>query len=91
MLLSDFLTTRVVELAVHGVDIADALDRPPWLTAGAAESVQRLMFGPGWRTAVAELGWDPVTLLRRTTGRARLTAADSSQLARVGFRALAFG
>ena len=42
MLLTDFLTTRVVELAVHGLDVADVLEQQPWLTAPAAG-------GPGRR------------------------------------------
>lgn len=33
MLLSDFLSTRVLELAVHGLDVADAVGAEPWLSA----------------------------------------------------------
>jgi uncharacterized protein (TIGR03083 family) len=44
MLLSDFLTTRVVELALHGLDIADAAGRPPWITAAATDHLLRLLF-----------------------------------------------
>ncbi|RMB85949.1 maleylpyruvate isomerase N-terminal domain-containing protein [Streptomyces shenzhenensis] len=36
MLLSQFLVTRVVEVAVHGLDLAEALRREPWLTPQAA-------------------------------------------------------
>lgn len=32
MLLTDFLVTRVVEVGIHGLNLADALDRPAWLT-----------------------------------------------------------
>lgn len=32
MLLTDFLQTRVLEMGVHGLDLAAALGRPPWLT-----------------------------------------------------------
>lgn len=91
MLLSDFLTTRVVELAVHGLDVADALDRPAWLTAPAADHLSELLFGPAWRTAVAELGWDRATLLRRTTGRAPVTTADTARLTGLGLRPLTLG
>jgi uncharacterized protein (TIGR03083 family) len=91
MLLSDFLTTRVVELAVHGLDIADAVGREPWLTTSAAEQLQRLLFGQGWRTAVATLNWDSVTLLRKTSGRADVTANESTELTRLGLRALTLG
>ncbi len=91
ILLSDFLTTRVVELAVHGLDVTDALGREPWLTVAAAEHLQQLMFGPAWRTATARLGWDPVTLLRRTTGRDSAASEDSAELARLGFRSWTLG
>ena len=91
ILLEDFLTTRVVELAVHGLDVADALGRPPWLTATAAQCLQRLLFGPGWQTAVATLGWPPETLLRRTTGRGPVTVDESAALAELGLRPLTVG
>ncbi|MER7003811.1 maleylpyruvate isomerase N-terminal domain-containing protein [Dactylosporangium sp. NPDC000555] len=91
MLLSDFLTTRVVELAVHGLDVADAVGHQPWLTAAAAEHLQELLFGPDWRTTVATLGWDPVVLLRKATGRASATAEELTELARLGLRGLTFG
>jgi uncharacterized protein (TIGR03083 family) len=91
MLLSDFLLTRVVELAVHGLDVADAVHRHPWLTPAAAGELQALLFGPDWRTAVAALGWDPVTLLRKATGRAPVTEAESIRLADQGLRPLTLG
>ncbi len=90
MLLSDFLTTRVVELAVHGIDVADALDMRPWLTGSAAQCLQQLLFGPGWPRAVATLGWDPVTLLRKTTGRTSVTPDESAGLVELGLRGLTF-
>jgi uncharacterized protein (TIGR03083 family) len=91
MLLPEFLTTRVVELAIHGLDIADAIPRLPWLTSAAADHLQQLLFGPAWRSAVAELGWDPVVLLRRASGRAPITDEESAQLERLGIRRLTLG
>lgn len=44
MLLTDFLTTRVVELALHGLDVADAAGRPPWITSAATDHLLRLLF-----------------------------------------------
>lgn len=64
MLLSEFLTTRVVELAVHGLDLADAVGHPAWLTPAAATVLQDLLLGPG-RTAP-----DPEHFIRAATGRA---------------------
>jgi hypothetical protein len=83
MLLSQFLVTRVVELAVRGLDVADALGREPWLTAAAADVLTELL-GPG-RT---ELGWDPPTFLRKATGREPLEPAERDRL---GIRRLTLG
>ncbi|MFY1702293.1 maleylpyruvate isomerase family mycothiol-dependent enzyme [Micromonospora sp. WMMA1923] len=91
MLLTDFLTTRLVEVAVHGLDVADALRQPPWLTTPAAHHLQRLLFGPRWRSAVDTLDWDPVTLLRKTTGRTPVDPDESAALARLGLRGLTLG
>jgi uncharacterized protein (TIGR03083 family) len=91
MLLSEFLITRVVELALHGLDVADAVGREPWLTASAADCLQELLFGPGWRVATAGLGWNPPTLLRKTTGRAPITEPESADLATRGLRSLTLG
>ena len=43
MLLAEFLRTRVLELAVHGLDLAAALDREPWMTAPAAGVTEDLL------------------------------------------------
>jgi hypothetical protein len=91
MFLPDFLATRVVELAVHGLDIADAVHRQPWLMPAAVEFLQQLLLGPGWPAAIAAIGWDPVTLLRKATGRAPIDAQESDQLERWGVRRLALG
>jgi uncharacterized protein (TIGR03083 family) len=91
MLLTDFLTTRLVEVAVHGLDVADALGRPAWLTAPATGLLQELLFGPRWGTAVTAVGWDPETLLRRVTGRAPITEADTARLHELGLRPLTLG
>ncbi|MFG1609344.1 maleylpyruvate isomerase N-terminal domain-containing protein [Actinoplanes sp. NPDC049265] len=60
MLLTEFLTTRVVELGLHGLDIADAAGRPPWITAAATDHLLRLLF-PDTPPKLA--------LLRLATGR----------------------
>ncbi|MEU8073787.1 MULTISPECIES: maleylpyruvate isomerase N-terminal domain-containing protein [unclassified Micromonospora] len=89
MALAEFLRTRVVEVAVHGLDLADALDRPPWLTPAAADVVVGVLTGgvpvpPG-------LSWDALTVLRKATGRLPLTGDERAQLARAGIGRLAFG
>jgi hypothetical protein len=47
MLLTGFLLTRVVEVAVHGLDLTDAVEREPWLTRPAADLVLGLLVGGG--------------------------------------------
>jgi uncharacterized protein (TIGR03083 family) len=49
MVLGDVLVTRVVELGVHGLDLAAALDRAPWLTPQAAGVVAEADGGGGRR------------------------------------------
>ena len=72
MRLADFIATRVVEVAVHGLDIADALDLPPWLTPAAAGLLPGALAGPDWW----QLGGDPVDVLRQLTGRTTAPPAE---------------
>ncbi|MEU1964354.1 maleylpyruvate isomerase N-terminal domain-containing protein [Micromonospora sediminicola] len=89
MALTEFLRTRVVEVAVHGLDLADALDRSPWTTPGAAAVVVDVL--TGGRPMPARLGWDALTVLRKATGRLPVTDAERTALAEAGIRRLAFG
>ncbi|MFK3984016.1 maleylpyruvate isomerase N-terminal domain-containing protein [Micromonospora sp. NPDC050397] len=86
MLLTEFLRTRVVEVAVHGLDLASALDRRPWLTGPAAELVTELLVGPNGLAPLGDLGWDRVTFLRKATGRAPIDDAESERINRLGLR-----
>ncbi|OKI60656.1 maleylpyruvate isomerase family mycothiol-dependent enzyme [Micromonospora sp. CB01531] len=89
MTLTEFLRTRVVEVGVHGLDLADALDRRPWLTPTAAQVVADLL--TNGRPVPDGLGWDPLTLVRKATGRAPLTDRERTLVDRSGFRWLSFG
>ncbi|MBG6106043.1 uncharacterized protein (TIGR03083 family) [Micromonospora vinacea] len=89
MRLSEFLRTRVVEVGVHGLDLASALGRPPWLTPAAAVVIADLL--TGGRKTPAGLRWDRLTLIHKTTGRATLTAPERAAIDASGFRWLAFG
>ncbi|MGX6600892.1 maleylpyruvate isomerase N-terminal domain-containing protein [Micromonosporaceae bacterium Da 78-11] len=91
MLLSQFLLTRVVEIAVHGLDVADALGRPPWLTRQAEDIVLELQLGPDRMDAVRELGWGRLGFLRRATGRQPLGSTDVARVERLGIRWLTLG
>lgn len=92
MLLTEFARTRVVELAVHGLDLATGLGRPPWMTAQAADVVEDLIVpggaGPGLRAA---LGCDQTGLIARLTGRMPLTDAQAELLREHRITRLPFG
>ncbi|MGH3408728.1 MAG: maleylpyruvate isomerase N-terminal domain-containing protein [Streptosporangiaceae bacterium] len=79
MLLTDFMRTRVLELAVHGLDLAAGLDRAPWLSPEAASVVADLVLPDRSAASVGErLAWDHVTMIAKVTGRQPLTPAESS-------------
>jgi uncharacterized protein (TIGR03083 family) len=84
MRLTDFQVTRVFELAVHGLDLADGLGVPPWLTAEAADVVDGLLFGVLAAQAREVLGVDRAGLIRRVTGRIQLTGTERATLNHLG-------
>ncbi|MFJ8582081.1 maleylpyruvate isomerase N-terminal domain-containing protein [Micromonospora sp. NPDC093277] len=96
MTLTEFLRTRVAEVGVHGLDLADALHRQPWLTPTAAQVIADLLIcsrsGPGEPASLPDaLGWDPLTLVRKATGRAPLTEREQTLVDQAGLRWLTFG
>lgn len=94
MLLSDFLVTRVVEVCVHGFDVAAGLGHKPWPTGEAADVVARLLLDgrPYDRpVTVAGAGWDRTTFLRKATGRLPMSAAERTAAERHGLHWLTLG
>jgi uncharacterized protein (TIGR03083 family) len=93
MLLTEFMRTRVLELAVHGLDLAAGLGRDPWLTDPAAAVVEELLLGSLGAAAglCAQLGWDRAGLIAKATGRSPLTAAEQEAVEHAGVRWLALG
>jgi uncharacterized protein (TIGR03083 family) len=92
MLLTDFLRARVLELAVHGLDLAAGLGRPAWMTAAAADVLQELVLPRSvTATLLAESGWDQITLIAKATGRLPLAPAELGLIRRLGGRLLALG
>jgi uncharacterized protein (TIGR03083 family) len=93
MLLTEFLVTRVVELGVHGLDLATGLGRPPWLTAPAARVIEDLLLpGPGAAEQLrSRLGCDQAGVIARLTGRVPLSPSQRSELDRAGVKWLALG
>ncbi|WP_354638261.1 maleylpyruvate isomerase N-terminal domain-containing protein [Kitasatospora camelliae] len=90
MLLADFMLTRVFEVAVHGIDLADALGCEAWLTPSAGDLLLEFLTGPD-TSGVTELGWSPARFLRKVTGREPLEPEETSRIARLGVTWLALG
>ncbi|MFD2765884.1 maleylpyruvate isomerase N-terminal domain-containing protein [Micromonospora eburnea] len=91
MTLTEFLRTRVVEVGVHGLDLADALHRQPWLTPTATDVIADLLSDARSGPVPDGLGWDRLTLMRKATGRAALTDRERALIDRAGLRWLTFG
>jgi uncharacterized protein (TIGR03083 family) len=91
MTLTDFLTTRVVEVAVHGIDLADALGLPRWTTPEAAAHVTGLLLGADHEKALAGLGLDPVAFIAKATGREAFPPAERAEVEARGIAWLALG
>jgi uncharacterized protein (TIGR03083 family) len=85
--LDEFLKTRILEIGVHGLDLAAALGRPPWLTPAAASVVLTILVGLFGDDPAPALGWSDLTFIETGTGRRPLTEGERSVL---GDRANAF-
>jgi len=81
---ADFLSTLIVEAAVHHLDLVVRLDRPGPAAEPLSE-VRRVL--AGLLGAPLPASWDDATAARRGTGREALTADDRAEL---GHRATAF-
>jgi len=92
MLLTDFAGTRLVELAVHGLDLAAGLGRPPWLTEEAADVLENLWLPPGTARRVRDqTRCGRVTLIAWLTCRADASPAERRLLNEAGARFPALG
>ncbi|MDG4863632.1 maleylpyruvate isomerase family mycothiol-dependent enzyme, partial [Streptomyces sp. T-3] len=90
MRLGEFLLTRVVEVCVHGFDVARGLGHAPWPSEEAADAVCRLLLGRSYEEAPVP-GWDRTTFLRKATGRLPMTGAERAAARRAGVRWLTPG
>jgi uncharacterized protein (TIGR03083 family) len=91
MLLTDFLITRIVELGLHGLDLAYALGVPAWLSPAAQDVLVTVLRDDSRIDPVDAMGWDPLTFLRKATGRQPITEDETHQLAQLGVRWLTLG
>ena len=95
MSLTDFLVTRVVELVLHGWDLADALGQEPWTSGRGLDLVWEVLFGAADREALERVlpgagGCGASRAIRVVTGRS-VERVEPALLASVGVRALALG
>jgi hypothetical protein len=77
MLLDEYLKTRVLELAVHGLDLAAAVGADPWLSEPAAIVTARILTEGCPMDELQALGWDRRTLIEKATGRAPVTEEEA--------------
>lgn len=78
MRLGDWLATRVIALAAHGLDVAITLGRPAWTTEAAHAAmapVFRSLLGRPWPA-----GFDAARVLTVATGRTTLTDEERALL-----------
>jgi uncharacterized protein (TIGR03083 family) len=85
--LDEFLKTRILEIGVHGLDLAAALGRRPWLSPAAASVVLSILVELLGDDPAAALGWSDLRFIESATGRRPLTGAERAVL---GDRADAF-
>lgn len=80
MRLADWVTTRVVSVAAHGIDVAITLARAPWTTPSALEVVRPVFIDLLGSEPPEALNWDDQTLLITATGRRVLNEQERDLL-----------
>lgn len=80
MRLDEFVETRVLEIAVHGLDLARAIGRPPWISQRAADMTRHILLGLLRAEPPRSLGWDEVTFIEKATGRQPLSPPEREAL-----------
>ncbi|MFC0546549.1 maleylpyruvate isomerase family mycothiol-dependent enzyme [Kutzneria chonburiensis] len=80
MRLGDWVATRVVAVAAHGLDVAISLGREGWTTEEALRVVRPVFVDLFEGEPAVELGWDDVAFLAVATGRRLLTDREREVL-----------
>jgi uncharacterized protein (TIGR03083 family) len=81
--LEHFITTRVVEITVHGMDMADALERDAWATQEAVDLTTEVLGEILGEEPTPDLGWGDLTFIEKGTGRQPLTRGEREILGRL--------
>jgi uncharacterized protein (TIGR03083 family) len=80
MKLADWVSTRVMSVAAHGLDVALTLGLEPWTTRPALDVTGPVLISLLGTEPPAQLGWDDRTLLAAGTGRRALTSPERAVL-----------
>ena len=80
MRLTDWVLTRVISIAAHGLDVAITLGRTPWTTAEALAAIRPVLVELVGAEPPAALGWDDHAFLATATGRRALTGEEENLL-----------
>jgi hypothetical protein len=78
--LDEYVCTRILEAAIHGLDLADALRRAPHVTPSAAALVRSMLVAMLGAEPPDALGWDDVAFLDTGTGRRTPTPQERETL-----------
>jgi uncharacterized protein (TIGR03083 family) len=76
MKLADWVSTGVMSVAAHGLDVALTLGLEPWSTRTALDITCPVLIALLGAELPAQLGWDDRTLLAVGTGRRALTSPE---------------
>jgi uncharacterized protein (TIGR03083 family) len=80
MRLADWVATRVISVAAHGLDVALTLGRPFWTSQPALQTITPVLVSLLGNPPPAQLRWDDQTLLAVGTGRRPLTDDERTTL-----------
>lgn len=80
MRLGDWLTSRVISVAAHGLDVAITVDRQPWTTEPALQVMRPVFVSLLGAEPPVELNWSEQTFFATATGRRELTSDDRRTL-----------
>jgi hypothetical protein len=67
-------------VTIHGADLADALDRPPWATIGGLRITTEILRALVGADLPPQLGWEDLELMEKGSGRASITDEDRAIL-----------
>lgn len=80
MRLADWVTTRVIAVAAHGLDVAITLGCEPWTTRAALQAAHPVFVELLGMPLPGTLTWDGNEFLSAATGRRALTAEEADLL-----------